>query len=102
MGEVFLPDDLHLVLHSLLDRRSKCSIPPPATLYGSPVEGFIGLPVCPLLETGEDDAAKIPTHKTSFGHLEGITDCQGGMGKLVDHGLDGIQEIVLPAGVLTP
>jgi len=51
---------------------------------------------------GEYDTVKIPTHKTPFGHLKGIKDRPGGMGKLIDHGLGGIQKIVLSAGILAP
>jgi hypothetical protein len=50
-------------------------------------------------EPGEDDAVEIPIRETLLGHFKGITDRPRGMGKLIDHGLGGVQNIVLPAGV---
>ena len=53
MGEVFLPDDLHLVLHPFFDGRGNLPVPPPASLQGGPVERLIGLPVGHLLRNRE-------------------------------------------------
>jgi hypothetical protein len=48
---------------------------------------------------GEDDLGEIPIGQTNVSHLKGVKDCPGGMGKLVHHGLGGIEDIVLSAGI---
>ncbi len=60
MGKVFLPDDVHFMLHPLSHRPVDRPIPPPAPLHGAPVETVVGLPVRHLLKIGEYDLGEIP------------------------------------------
>jgi len=54
-----------------------------------------------MMRSKSDDAVEIPIRETLLGNFKGITDRPRSMGKLIDHGLGGIQNIVLPAGVCT-
>jgi hypothetical protein len=49
---------------------------------------------------GKYDPGEIPIRQASVGHLKGVKDCPGGMGKLIIHGLGRIEDIVLPTGIL--
>jgi len=89
------------MFHPLFNRPGDLPIPLPAPLYGGLIETLVGIPVRYLLKTGEYDPGKIPIREAGFSHLKTIEDRPGGMGKLVGHGPGRIEEIVLPAGILT-
>ena len=75
-------------------------VPPPAPLHGLPVEPIKGLYIGHLFKTGEYHPWKIPIPLRPIGHLKGVEDRFGGVGKLIHHGPGGIEEIVLPAGII--
>ena len=69
MGEIFLPDDLHLMLYPVLYLSGDLPVPLPAPLNGFPIEATQSFSVSHLLEAGEHDPWKIPIPLAFFGGL---------------------------------
>jgi hypothetical protein len=85
--------------HPLSHGGSDFSVPASASLKGCMIETMESLFVIHAFEMGEYDLVEIPIRETGFSDLEGIGDGDGCVGKLIDHGLGRIQDVVLPADV---
>ena len=100
VGKVFFPNNLHLVGDALPHSRRDFSVPTSASPERGMIEAMKGFFIVHALKVGEYDAAEIPIREAGFSNLEGIVNGDGCMGKLVDHGLGRVQDIVFPADIL--